>query len=145
MLLVLLILFFNESRAAFIDFRNCLSLDVQNSKPPTQQLQFQPLFTWAAFDPRNNSHNLNVTIYGNVVGQATTERYPPPDSPRWNDTNDTFGKILDISKGNNKASTLKASFKVLDYTPYAEKGTRFCNTTIQGRCPLAPIFHPRDP
>ena len=81
-------------------------------------------------------------MYGNVAGQVTAEPYPPPDSPRWSNDNDTFGKIEDVSKETNLASTLKARFNVLNYTPYVEPATRFCNTTILGHCPLGPIFHP---
>ena len=141
-MLLLSMSFFLPVRAAFIDFQNCLSLDIQTSKP--QRLQFQPKFLWAAFDTQHSSHNLNVTVYGNVTGQATDEDYPPADSPRWGNDNDTFGKIVDVNKETNLASTLKARFNVLDYTPYVEKGIFFCNTTINGRCPLAPIFRPRN-
>ena len=141
-LLLVLGCLLRSGNAVFIDFQNCLSLDVQNSKPPTQRLQFQPLFVWAQFDVQRINHNLNVTMYGNVAGQVTAEPYPPPDSPRWNNDNDTFGKIEDVSKETNLASTLKARFNVLNYTPYVEPATRFCNTTILGRCPLGPIFRP---
>ena len=143
-LLINFALLFVPTQPMFIDFENCLSLDVQNSKPPNQQLQFQPLFVWAAFDAHSSSHNLNITVYGNVAGQATAGKYPPQDSSQWENDNQTFGKIVDTSDETNVASTLKARFNVLDYTPYVEKGTRFCNTTVQGHCPLAPVFHPEN-
>lgn len=143
-LLTIYALLFVPAQTAFIDFDNCLGLDVQTSKPPNQYLQFQPLFVWAAFDTHHPNHNLNVTVFGNVAGQAAAGIYPPRDSPQWENDNDAFGKIVDISKETNTASTLKARFNVLDYTPYVEKGTRFCNTTVQGHCPLAPIFYPQN-
>ncbi|KAL8795845.1 MAG: hypothetical protein Q9195_001725 [Heterodermia aff. obscurata] len=123
------------SKAAFVGFKDCLSPNVINSVP--KQLQFTPLLVWASFNS-STSHNLNVTVYGNVSGQATLQNPPTnPLDPSWNDPNSTLGKIVDVPKN---ITTLTGTFNVLDYTPYEIPATRFCNTTVHGQCPIAPVF-----
>lgn len=130
-----------STHAAFIStFDNCLSPNTINSNP--QQLQITPYWVWALFNASASSHNLNITVYGNVTGIATQQPYPPINDPQWTNPNETVGKIVDVSKATNLATTLEAQFNVLDYTPYNAPATRFCNTTIQGNCPLAPNFAP---
>ncbi|KAI9672367.1 MAG: hypothetical protein M1817_003389 [Caeruleum heppii] len=145
LLFCLLVLIVSPTRAVFINFDNCLSPNVINSDPI--QLQFLPLNFSAVFDARNASHNLNVTVYGNVTGSATTIPPPPPDDPQWDDSNATLGKIVDLSESNNKYSTLFSRFNVLSYTPYDGKPERFCPSVVQGGCPIAPVFESdgRDP
>ena len=135
---LLLLAFVEPARAAFIGFENCLSPNIVNSNP--KQLQLIPLFVWASFNS-SKSHNLNVTVYGNVAGQATKGDYPRPEDPQWNNTNSTLGKIVDISKSTNIATTLDGTFDVLDYTPYVIPDTRFSETLIQGQFPIAPVFN----
>ena len=132
---MLLMFFVIPSKAAFVGFKDCLSPNVINSDP--KQLQFTPLLVWASFNS-SASHNLNVTVYGNVSGQAT-EQNPPtnPLDPSWNDPNSTLGKIIDVPKN---ITTLTGTFNVLDYTPYEVPATRFCNTTLHRQCPIAPVF-----
>ena len=133
--LMLLMFFVKPSEAAFVSFKDCLSPNVINSNP--KQLQFTPLLVWASFNS-SASHNLNVTVYGNVSGQATQQNPPTnPLDPSWNDPNITLGKIIDVPKN---FTTLTGSFNVLDYTPYEIPATRFCNTTVHGQCPIAPVF-----
>lgn len=136
--LVLLLAFVEPSQAAFIGFKDCLSPNIINSNP--KQLQFTPLFVWVSFSS-SPSHDLDVTVYGNVAGQATEGTLPGPSDPQWNNPNITLGKIEDVSKSTNNATTLKGTFNVLDYTPYTLERTRFCNETIQGHCPIAPVFN----
>ena len=124
--------------AAFIEFENCLSPNTINSSP--RRLQFVPLFFDAKFNRTHPSHNLNVTIFGNVTGQAREGEYPPPDDPSWDNPNSTFGKILDISPTNNKFSTLFSRFNVLSYTPYRAEPSSFCQSTVNQDCPLGPAF-----
>lgn len=124
--------------AAYVNFENCLSPDIINSNP--LQLQFVPLHFYAFFNTTSPSHNLNVTVYGNVSGVATQVPYPAPNDPQWSNPNATVGKIVDLSEPNNKYSTLFAKFSVLSYTPYDATPSRFCNATIHGRCPLGPSF-----
>lgn len=131
--------------AAFINFDNCLDQNIRNSNP--LHLQFIPLFVDARFNTSDPSHNLNLTIYGNVSGQATQGNYPPPDDPSWSDPNNDFGKIVDLSPSNNKYSTLFQRFQVLTFDAYEADPSRFCNSTVNDSCPLTPSFfaNPYDP
>ena len=139
LLLVAVLLLARTSHAAFIStFNNCLSPNTINSSP--KQLQFTPYWVWAFFNSSGTSHNLNVTIYGNVAGIATQQPYPGPNDPQWNNPDDTVGKIVNVSKATNIATTLEAQFNVLDYTPYNAPLAAFCNTIVQGQCPIAPNF-----
>jgi len=124
--------------AAFVNFENCLSPNIINSDP--LQLQFIPLHFYANFNTTSPSHNLNVTVYGNVSGIATQVPYPAPNDPQWSNQNATVGKIVDLSEQNNKYSTLFAKFNMLSYTPYDATPSRFCNSTVHGKCPLGPAF-----
>jgi hypothetical protein len=137
-LICMLCLAIRPADAAFINFENCLDPNIVNSSP--LQLQFIPLYFWAAFNTSAVSHNLNVTVYGNVSGIATLEPLPGPNDPQWRNPNDTTGKIIDLSPENNKYTTLFANFKVLSYTSYEASPQRFCNTSIHGTCPLVPAF-----
>lgn len=127
------------STAAFVTFENCMSPNIIGSDP--RQLQFRPLFVEATFNAAAPSHNLNVTVYGNVSGIATDEPLPRFGDPRWDNPNETLGKIPELDISNNKYTTLKAAFKVLDYTPYTAVPIPFCSQLIQGQCPLAPSFN----
>ncbi|OJD24735.1 hypothetical protein ACJ73_03902 [Blastomyces percursus] len=129
----------HRANAAFVNFRNCLPESIIRSNPP--QLQFRPLYVWASMDSASEAKNLNVTVYGNVTGSSTRGPYPPPDSPRWSDPNDTFGKIVDVDVENNMLSTLFTRFEVLSYSPYVARAARFCESLIQGECPLGPVFY----
>lgn len=130
------------SNAAFINFDNCLSRAILNSNDP-QQLQFVPLFVWATFNTSAESHNLNVTVYGNVAGIATQQALPGPNDPRWKNPNDTVGKIPDVTGSGRDAiyTTFTTTFNVLDYTPYNPLPVRFCNTSSLTPCPIAPVFN----
>lgn len=136
-------LLFKTSVAAFIDFENCLAPSVINNP---LQLQFTPLYVYASFNTTAESHNLNVTVYGNISGFALAGNPPPATLPAWNDTqywantSETAGKIMDVSPVNNLASTLFVSFNVLSYTPYNSQAMRFANHTLQGQFPLVPVF-----
>ena len=129
----------SPSSAVFVNFDNCLGNDVIKSSP--LQLQFIPHFVNVKFNATAPSHNLNVTVYGNVSGIATQQPYPAPDDPQWNNPNDTVGKITDLSPTNNKYSTLFTTFNVLDYSAYKAPSSRFCNSTVYGYCPLGPAFY----
>ncbi|KAF2138283.1 uncharacterized protein K452DRAFT_290873 [Aplosporella prunicola CBS 121167] len=125
--------------AVFIDFNNCLDPNIIHSEP--RQLQFIPHFVSARFNTSDPSHNLNVTIYGNVSGQATQGTLPSPlNTTYWNNPNETFGKIVDLSTSNNKYTTLFSKFQVVTYTPYDAEPSRFCLATVNTSCPIAPVF-----
>ena len=132
----------STATATFVEFSNCLDPSIVNSNPPNQLLQFVPLNVSASFDTSPGKNRLEVTVYGNVTGQATVGSYPPPSSPRWSDPSDTFGKIPDLSVSNNKYTTLFARYNVLSYTPYSAPAARFCQATVDGdHCPLGPAFY----
>nr|POE68831.1 putative membrane protein [Quercus suber] len=120
--------------AVFINFDNCLPESTIQSDP--LRLQFTPLYFDAKFDTANPSHNLDITIYGNVSGQQVTGTYPSPDDPQWDDPSVTFGKIANTT-GN--ITTLLTNFKVLNYETW-DAADVFCNTLVNGTCPLGPYF-----
>jgi hypothetical protein len=135
MLFVLALLSLPTANAVFVKFDNCLNQAIVNSANP-QQLQFVPYFMDAHF-AEDGRHTLNLTIYGNVSGQAETGVYPPPNSPRWNNTHDNFGKIVDST---DNYTTLFSTTRVLSYTPYDAKPSRLCGASINGTCPWGPLF-----
>ncbi|KAI9653122.1 MAG: hypothetical protein M1831_006206 [Alyxoria varia] len=126
----------------FISHNNCLDKSLNNTTP--HSLQFVPYFFDAQFDSLQSTHNINITVYGNVRGTSQKVELPPPDSPRWNDPDYTYGKIEDYtdnSDGRSKYATLFYKFNVLTYTPYNAPPSRFCNATMPGtECPIAPVF-----
>ena len=127
------------SEAAYVNFENCLSPNIVYAQIP-KPLQYTPLFVSAVFDLSAPSHNLNVTVYGNVSGQATVQPLPSPRSPAWNDPNNTLGKLPDQDPTTGTYSTLEAAFDVLTYTPYNAPASRFCNSTLNTKCPVPPVF-----
>lgn len=132
--LLAIITLITPSTAAIVNFGNCLGPIIINSP----QLQFKPLFVNATFNSTAASHNLNITVYGDVMG--TTNGANPPDrsDPQWSNPNETIGKIPDLGPSNTY-TTLKTSFNVLDYTPYTAP-SRFCESTLQQPCPMIPTF-----
>ena len=140
--LLIALLCIKPSAAVFISaFENCLSPDYINSNPLA--LQFNPLFVWAALNTTAESHNINITVYGNVEGIATQQPYPHYDDPQWSNPNETVGKIPDVAgpMENQKYTTFTTTFNVLDYTPYNPPAVRFCNSSALTQCPLAPVFN----
>ena len=131
----------SQASAAYINFENCLDPNIVNSNP--KELQFVPLFVWATFNTSSASHNLNVTVYGNVAGIATQQEYPKWNDSQWLNPNDTVGKIPDVAgpADDQKYTTFQTSFHVLDYTPYNPDATRFCNSSALSPCPLTPVFN----
>lgn len=140
--LVLLLILVNTVNGAFIQFENCLSPNTIDSNP--KQLQFVPLHVWASLNTTSDSHNLNVTVYGNVTGRATQQQLPPPDDPKWQNPNETLGKIPDLGgpSDQQKYTTFGTTIKVLGYTPYSPVDVRLCNTTALTPCPFTPVFSP---
>lgn len=130
--------------AVFINFDNCLDRSYRTATPV--RLQFTPYHVWAKFDNLNATHNLNVTIYGNVSGQLSNRSYPAPSDPLWSDPKDPFGKIpvaWQIGKPGNPAgvaTTLFPTFDALTYSSWDPGALQFCNYTLNGNCPLGPIF-----
>ncbi|EXJ87336.1 hypothetical protein A1O3_04295 [Capronia epimyces CBS 606.96] len=135
---LVLTLLLTSAHGAYVEFQNCLDRSIITSNP--RLLQFVPFNVSAVFDTSSPRHNLNITVYGNVSGKATDEPYPPPDDPSWTNPNDTFGKIPDLSETNNKYTTLFTEFNFLSYTPWNAEPMRFCESVVEGTCPLAPAF-----
>lgn len=139
-LLLAFALFLSTASAAFIRFENCLDPSIVHSDP--KQLQFTPYFFSARFNTSAESHNLNITIYGNVSGQATQGTLPAwDDTSYWINPNETFGKIVDLSTSNNKYSTLFSKAQVVTYTPWQADPARFCESVVNTTCPIAPAFN----
>jgi hypothetical protein len=136
---ILLALLVRPGYAAYMTFDNCLSDDVINNDPTI--LQFDPLNVTAFFNTSAPTHNLNITIYGNVSGLTTIQAYPAPDDPQWTNPNDTLGKIVRVDPTNNKYTTLFSTLNVLSYTPYQAPASIFCDSVINGECPLSPAFY----
>lgn len=130
-LIQLLLTIVNPSSAALINVQNCLRPEIINNK---DTLQFTPLVANAVFNATDSSHNLNVTVYGNITGSLRS-------NPIWpNDTDKNDKEIPDIFPGNRGLVTaLKTNFQILAY-PLPENSDRkpFCNSTLNGQCPLAP-------
>jgi hypothetical protein len=127
------------SNAVFVNFDNCLDPSYRDSANP-KRLQFTPLHVWASFNTSAPSHHLNITIWGNVSGQAVSGAYPPPDDPTWSNANNSFGKIVNLDQQNNRYTTLFTNYKVLTYTAHNENATEFCRTVIGEQCPITPAF-----
>lgn len=141
--ILLMALFAVPASAVLIEFDNCLSEDVQQNAP--LQLQFVPLFVDAKFNTTDPSHELQVTVWGNVTGSGTTHRFllPPPNDPYWrsNETNEE-GKIQDLPEPTANSlllTTLSNKVNVLTYEPWAHSFD-FCNSLINASCPLGPSF-----
>jgi hypothetical protein len=134
LLAMLLCLLVTPATAAFINFQNCLSQAYQNTNPP---LQFVPLFMDASFNTTDPSHQLMVTVWGNVTIAYT--QLPLPNSPYWTNPNDTAGKIENLPSPHTKWTTLSRKVNVLTYEPWKEND-RFCEVLVNGTCPLAPSF-----
>ncbi|KAH8723750.1 hypothetical protein GQ44DRAFT_298189 [Phaeosphaeriaceae sp. PMI808] len=128
--------------AVFVNFENCLEPKVLNDSKRSPYLQFTPKFVWASFNTSDPSHNLNITVYGNVSGQADYGDLPSRDNvSHWNNPKAPFGKIVNIDSSHNFYTALHASFNVLTYTAASLPAEKFCNTTLNTTCPIAPAFN----
>ena len=124
-------------------FQNCLPASVRLSEP--LQLQWIPLYVGATFDNKGPSHNLRVTVWGNVTGayDPTTVTLPAWNSEEWSNPNFTDGKIVDdpFPDTANLLTTLHSKIDVLTYEPYAADFD-FCNGSLtNASCPLGPVFN----
>jgi hypothetical protein len=130
--------------AVFIDFQNCLSQGYQNDEP--LQLQFDPLYMDAVFNTTDPSHNLRITIWGNVTGSGPTNQVvlpPANDTAYWNSNQTNLGgkieEIPDPDLAQPKDTTLFGKINVLTYEPWNE-AVNFCTGLINATCPLGPSF-----
>ncbi|KAI9172103.1 membrane protein [Paramyrothecium foliicola] len=128
------------AQAARIPFRNCLDESYRLNDPPP--LQWVPIYADAVFDLENDSHNLRVTVWGNVSGSQNRATLPPADDPYWQNDNDTNGKIIRLPpEGEGRLlTTLFRRVHVLTYQPWKES-VSFCDDgLVNGTCPLSPSF-----
>ncbi|CAK7216379.1 hypothetical protein SEUCBS140593_002849 [Sporothrix eucalyptigena] len=145
MLMVLLAcLGIQPASAVSVAFQNCLPDDYLLNKDPVL-LQWVPLYVDASFDDAGSGNrNLLVTMYGNVTGSRTSTPLPAWNSPAWNDSSDTDGKILrepDSTSSAPKLTTLHSKIEVLTYEPW-NNDTDFCATSLtNASCPLGPVFN----
>lgn len=127
-------------------FQNCLPASIKQSDPA--ELQWIPLYVGATFDNKGASHNLRVTVWGNVTGayNPTTVSLPAWNSDEWANPNFTDGKIVDdpFPTTANLLTTLHSKIDVLTYEPYAADFD-FCNGSLtNATCPLGPVFNVQD-
>ncbi|KAF1830281.1 hypothetical protein BDW02DRAFT_583004 [Decorospora gaudefroyi] len=123
--------------AVFVNFEDCLTRVFLADGKQTPYLRFTPKYVWADFSP---DYRLNVTVYGNVSGQAQTGDYPPPDDENWTMPNATFGKIVNLDKQANMFSTLFWNNKVLTYSAWNAPPAPFCQSVLNRNCPVGPAF-----
>lgn len=127
--------------AVRIPFSNCLPDSYRFNDP--LPLQWTPLYADAVFDTENDSHNLQVIVWGNVSGSRNTEQLPPPGSPYWRDPEEEDGKIIrtpepDVEKP--KATTLYRRVNVLTFEPW-NNSVDLCRYGLtNGSCPLSPVW-----
>jgi len=119
-----------------INFQNCLSQSYLNG-PGT--LQFVPLYMDAAFNTTDPSHNLRVTVWGNVTGAFYKVQLPPPDDYAWKNSSITDGKIENLTYPYDHFTTLSKKINVLTYEPW-KYSDNFCQQLVNGTCPLGPTF-----
>ena len=132
-LIQLLLVIVHPSSAALINFENCLSPDIINNNTT---LQFIPMFANAVFDATTSSHNLNVTVYGDITGGLSNNQSFLLNDTHWNDNNQSDGKIPDF--GTPFRTALRAAINVLDYNLSPPVRKPFCESTVNKLCPLAP-------
>lgn len=138
-LVCLVLSWISPAAAVLLDFENCLDKAVLDSDP--LRLQYVPLDVAVRSNLSDPLRPLNVTIYGNVSGTIDgSSDYPSMYDPSWNNTNSTTGKIVNLSTSNNIYTTLLTTFNVLSFTPWSTP-SQFCNSVIQGECPLGPVFY----
>ncbi|KAI2473528.1 hypothetical protein F4781DRAFT_427156 [Annulohypoxylon bovei var. microspora] len=133
--------------AVMVPFDNCLDSNyIYTSQPQGEaQLQWVPLHIDAVFDTVNPTHNLMVTVWGNVTGRAGSDALPAWNSSDWDDPLKALnGKIQNepdqsVPASQRKVTTLHTKVDVLTYEPFVSN-VNFCDNLINGTCPLGPVF-----
>lgn len=134
--------------AVLLEFDNCLSESYKNGNP--KQLQFVPYWLDAVFNTTDPSHNLQVTVWGDVTGFIGQNQSAPPLNSNplsyWSPVNDSTvygGKIINIPNAGStdpnlvKYTTLSNKVNVLTYEPY-DHSEQFCANLVNFSCPLGP-------
>ncbi|OAA49415.1 integral membrane protein [Metarhizium rileyi] len=137
-LLLLVLVASRPASAVQVKYTNCLPDSVQNQKPPF--LQWVPVEAHAKFDTKNDTHNLQLVVWGNVTGSVNKQTLKPPNDPDWTNDNKTDGKIVN-SENSQNGTTVKSSIGMLTYVPWSHRNF-FCDEAlVGGHCPLAPVFN----
>ena len=122
---LVLALLIPRADAVFINFESCSSKLILDGGIP--YLEFTPMYVWAAFDTHQPTHNLNVTVYGNVSGQTDRGTLPPAGNASWNDPKEVqIGKIISLDESSNLYTTLFSNFKTLTYSSWTPLGVPLC-------------------
>ncbi|KAM5356136.1 hypothetical protein ACJ41O_002782 [Fusarium nematophilum] len=133
----------SPAHAVRIPFSNCLD-DSYRRHDPTP-LQWVPLYADATFDTKNDTHNLRVTVWGNVTGARNRGDLPPANDSYWEDPDKLNGKIAQLPYENrNVATTFVRKIGFLSYQPWSER-VDFCEDALaNAACPLPPVFREVD-
>lgn len=127
--------------AARIPFQNCLP-DSYRLNDPTP-LQWVPLYADAVFDTVDDSHELQVVVWGNVTGSRNNAALPAANDSYWEDDSETNGKIIQTENPGaqgSKATTLARKIDVLTFEPWSNR-VDFCASGLtNASCPLSPVF-----
>lgn len=105
-------LILRPAASARIYFESCLDRGARG-------LRFAPTYFDAVFDTKNDSHELNTTVFGNVLGGE---------------------RIVNLTAGTDNITTLVSKYRVLTYTPF-EDNTNFCESVVNGKCPVEPVLN----
>ncbi|KAH7326604.1 hypothetical protein B0I35DRAFT_347345 [Stachybotrys elegans] len=128
--------------AVRVPFHNCLAESYRTNNPTP--LQWVPLHAEAVFSHERDTHNLLITIWGNVTGQQNRGELPPSSDPYWQNNDEINGKIVQTANPNevnNRATTLFRRVNVLTYQPFRQ-AVDFCVRGLEnGECPLGPVFN----
>jgi hypothetical protein len=124
--------------AVQIKYTNCLPDSVQNQQPP--YLQWVPLEADAKFDTKDDNHNFQFIVRGNVTGSLNKQELPNATSPSWADDSKTDGKIIH-SENDQNGTTVKSSIGMLTYVPWSHRSFFCGEALVGGHCPLAPVFN----
>ncbi|KAJ4203503.1 hypothetical protein NW767_004999 [Fusarium falciforme] len=136
---ILFALHISSAHAVRVSVSNCLDDSYRFHDPVL--MQWVPLYAEAFFDLKNDTHKLQLTVWGNVTGARTTGELPPADDPYWKDPNKTNGKIVRVPEQDfDTATTLIRKVEFLSYRPFYDN-TDFCDKgLVNGSCPLPPVF-----
>lgn len=138
--LLLIFIAITPASAVQIKLRNCLPDNTKLANP--KPLQWEPLYANASFDAENESHRIQIRVWGNVTGQSNEGQLPPANDSYWTDKDQTNGKIVQVpgNVDNGTATTLLRHIDFLSYKPIRQRGD-FCKDALtNGSCPLAPVF-----
>ncbi|KPM36111.1 hypothetical protein AK830_g10472 [Neonectria ditissima] len=134
---------FSPAYAVRVPAQNCL--DESYRRSANHPLQWESLYIDVVFDTKDDSHNLEVTVWGNVTGSQDGGTLPAAGDSYWTDPKETNGKIIHSANPNapdSKATTLILKLDFLSYQPWNHT-MFFCTQGLGNgyQCPLSPVFN----